>query len=324
VAYLWDGRWWAAITALVLAVAAPARGAPVPNVVASIVPIHALAAAVLDTVGEPHLLVHGNASPHSYQLRPSDARELEAADLVIWVGPRLEAFLERPLGSLARHAKRLELAEAEGVRLLPARSGGPWEADADDHGHMPQGSHASPLMADADIDPHIWLDPANAQAIVRAIAAALGDLDPERADLYAANAARSVAALGTLDGELRSRLAPVRDKPFAVFHDAYRYLEAAYGLKAVGSITVSPDRPPSAARLQALGRKLQESGAACVFGELQTPAPVVDALAEMTGARTGTLDPEGTSIADPGPQAYAELMRRNAQALVDCLDKGGA
>ncbi|MEK0081719.1 zinc ABC transporter substrate-binding protein [Benzoatithermus flavus] len=297
--------------------AAKAGQREAPKVVATILPIHALVATVMQGAGEPVLLVHGNVSPHDYQLKPSDARALQEADVVVRVGPRLEAFLERGLDGLARKARVVTLMEAPGVRLLPAREGGVWEPheheDAETAGHADHGE---------GMDPHIWLDPANAEAMVRAIAAVLGEVDLERAALYATNAERATGELAALDQELRSALAPVRGKPFIVFHDAYQYLERAYDLTAAGSITVSPDQPPGARRLAELRRKIEESGAVCVFGEARTPSPLVATLAQGRNVGTGELDPEGIAGIDPGPEAYARLMRRNVDTLVRCLSAG--
>ena len=96
----------------------------------------------MEGVGRPRLLVEGGASPHTYSLRPSEAQVLEEADLVVWVGEFLESFLTRPIQALAADAHVLELMRAEGVALLPVRTGGVWDAhdhhdeDAGDaHGH---------------------------------------------------------------------------------------------------------------------------------------------------------------------------------------------
>jgi zinc transport system substrate-binding protein len=294
------------------ALPAPAAEAPPPEVVATILPVHALVAAVMQDAGEPLLLVRDNASPHDYQLKPSDARALQEAALVVRVGAGLESFLDRPLEGLAGQARILTLSEAPGMELLPAREGGAWEPH--EHGQEEAHEHEA-----GGIDPHVWLDPRNAEAIVRATAAALAEVDPGRAALYAANAARTAAELQALDRELAAALAPVRGRPFVVFHDAYQYVEHAYGLSAAGSITVSPDRPPGARRLAELRRKIEASGAVCVFGEARASASLVEILAQGRKLGTGALDPEGMSGIEPGPAAYSTLMRRNVEVLVRCL-----
>ena len=112
---------WLILGLAALAVAAsPARAAP-PQVVASIKPLHSLIAGIMAGVGTPTLIVNGAASPHTYALRPSDARALAAAKLVFWIGPSMESFLVKPLAALSGGAEIVELDHAAGVTVLRAR-----------------------------------------------------------------------------------------------------------------------------------------------------------------------------------------------------------
>ena len=121
------------------------------NVVASIKPVHSLVAAVMKGVGEPDLIVEGAGSPHNYALKPSQARELENADVVFWVGHNLEAFLEKPLEAIATKAKVVELIDAHGLNKLSFREGGAF--DAHDHDHEEHG-HDEHAHADEKHDDH--------------------------------------------------------------------------------------------------------------------------------------------------------------------------
>lgn len=108
------------------ALAAVASGATAaPDVVVSIKPVHSLVAAIMKGVGEPQLIVDGAASPHTYNLRPSNARKLEKADVVFWVGPGLEAFLQKPLEALASKATVVELEDAKGLENCPSERAAP-------------------------------------------------------------------------------------------------------------------------------------------------------------------------------------------------------
>jgi zinc transport system substrate-binding protein len=304
-----------AVAAALLAAALlpPPADAAVPKIVVSIKPIHALVAGVMAGVGEPALIVAGGSSPHVYSLRPSDARKLDAADLVFWVGPILEGFLTKPLAALAGKADIVELDRAPGVTLLPARQGGDWEEDAHEHEHEPA---ASALEQDG----HLWLDPENAKAIVRIAAAKLAALDPGNAERYRGNAAALEQRLDALDATLRQRLRPVRGRPFVVFHDAYQYFDRRYGLAAIGSITVSPEHLPGAQRIQAIRAKVARVDARCVFSEPPFEPALMQTVIEGTGARTGVLDPEGAAL-PAGPELYFTLMDGLADALVNCLGR---
>lgn len=300
---------------LLLATAAAAE----PQVVASIRPVHSLVAGVMQGVGEPVLLLSGAASPHDYSLRPSDARALENATAIFWVGEGLEAFLAKPLGTLAGDARIVALSEAEGVVLLPTRAGGIRHEEAhDEEPHAEEHEHEDDHEHGAH-DMHLWLDPDNAAAMVDAIVGALAAVDPANGTRYAANGRELRARLAALDEALREQLAPVADRPFVVFHDAYQYFVERYGLNEVGAITVDPQRRPGAQRLTAIRARLQELGAACVFAEPQFEPAVVDTVIEGSAARKGVLDPLGASLA-AGPDQYFELLEGLAGALVACLD----
>ena len=295
----------AAALAALCALAPPAGAAP--KVVASIKPIHSLIAGVMAGVAEPDLIVAGGASPHLYTLKPSDARRLERADIVFWIGPILESFLVKPLAALGGRAAVVELDRAPGVTLLPARAGGAWEPDEDHRA-------ASALEQDG----HLWLDPENAKAIVRIAVARLAALDAADAARYAQNGAALERRLDALDAALRQRLAAVRGRRFVVFHDAYQYFERRYDLAAIGSITVSPENLPSARRVQAIRDKVRTLDARCVFREPQFEPRLVDVVIAGTKARTGVLDPEG-ALLPRGPGLYFALLNGLADGLVRCL-----
>jgi zinc transport system substrate-binding protein len=275
-------------------------------VVVSIRPIHSLVAGVMAGVGVPFLIVQGAGSPHTYSLRPSAARAIQAAEVVFWVGPQLESFLVKPLRNLSRQARVMELSVLPGLTLYPVRSGGAWEPDADE----PHGSTTS--------DPHLWLDPVNARKVVQAIVAVLGEVDPANTPRYHANGQRLSNQLDALDKELRQRLRPLSHIPYLVFHDGYQYLERRYGLRAIGSVTVDPELRPGVRRIESIRRRMREIGAVCVFSEPEFEPSLVQTIIEGTEVRTGVLDPLGADLQE-GPELYGNLMLRLAANLRDCL-----
>lgn len=293
----------------------------VPNVVASTKPVHSLVAAVMAGVGEPGLIVKGSASPHTYSLRPSDAAALENADIVFWTGHGMELFLADALDTLSTKAETVELADAEGITLLPVREGGAFEHHSHGDGHAEEGhEHEEHGHAheEGEGDMHFWLDPENAKLMVTDIAKVLSAADPDNAAKYNANAETEIAALGALETEINASLIGVKDKPFIVFHDAYQYFEKRFGLDVAGSITVSPEVMPGAARVDQLRTKVKELGATCVFAEPNFEPTIVKTIIEGTNAKAGVLDPEGSALTE-GPDLYANLLRALATGLVDCL-----
>jgi zinc transport system substrate-binding protein len=305
--------------------AGTANAAEAPAVVVSIKPIHSLVSSIMQGVGTPALIVDGASSPHTYNLKPSNARTLQEAKLVFWVGPGLEAFLEKPLEALGSNATVIELEDAPGLAKLPFREGGAFEAhdDGDEgQGHEANESHHAEHDHDhGAFDTHLWLDPSNAKAIASAITTALVAADPANALTYQANQQALDARLDALDKEIAGTVEPVKDKPFIVFHDAYQYFEHRYAVKVAGSITVSPETMPGAERISEIHRKVTDLGATCVFAEPQFEPKLVNVVAEGTKAKAGILDPEAATL-DAGPDLYFTLMRGIANNLKNCLSNG--
>lgn len=328
------------VALLPMLLAAPAPAATAPVVVVTSKPVHSLVASVMAGVGTPSLLVEGNASPHTYQLRPSQARELQRAELFVRVGGSVEPFSNDLIRVLPARAKVLTLDDAAGVATLALRTGAAFapagethqhyhdadearEHDDPEHEHEHEhdhvlGEHAHALQ-DGARDGHIWLDPANAKAIVADVAAVLADIDAANADRYRANAGELEQRLDRLAHELANELAPVKAKPFVVLHDATQYFERSFALTAVGAIQLSPAIQPGAKRLAAVRARIRELGAVCVFSEPWSRSHIVETAVEGTGAKTGTIDPEAIALA-PGPDLYFTLMHELASSMRRCLE----
>ncbi len=305
--------------AMLVAAFPPAARAAAPRVETTIQPVHSLVAGVMAGIGTPGLLIQGAGSPHAYALRPSEARRLQDADVVFWVGPMLETFLSRPLGALTRRARLVALIETPGLARHSLRRGGAWsdgdgdgDGDAHDHGHDHQ--------KDSGLDAHVWLDPRNAAAMTQTIADTLATVDPSRATRYRANAAGQIARIEQLERRLARALTPLQERPYIVFHDAYQYFEKRFGLRPAGAVTIAPDRPPGARRLTALRARIRATGARCIFIEPQFTPRTAAIIAEGTNARIAVLDPVGADIA-PGENAWFTLMERLGDNLAGCLNR---
>ncbi len=304
-----------------------------PLVVTTIKPLHAIASTVMEGVGTPLVLIDGAASPHGFSLKPSQARQLQDADAVFWIGPELTPSLAKPISSMAGHAAVVELMNAKGIEHLSFRSGADFdtndtghdhddgeEGHEDDHhesthvGHNSDEGHAH----ESGEDPHIWLNPDNGIAIADTMAATLAKIDPVNAETYRENAARFTKQIKALEVEIQSELRPLADRKFLVFHDAYHHFEHHFGVEASGSITLSPESISSADRLAEAQEKIRELNVVCVFQEPQFDSKLVDVALEDSSARKGTLDPLGTDLTN-GPDLYPDLLKNIAGSLADCL-----
>jgi len=308
----------------------------VPHVVVSIKPIHSLVAAVMEGIGEPQLLIKGAGSPHGYALRPSEAQMLAEAELVVWVGEGLETFLQRPLETLGKSARQLELADHLQNRMLPVREGGTWEGHSHDHDNHEHDHHAHDHKHDHhahdhkhdhhahdhdshdSLDHHIWTSPLLAKDIVHLVAVTLSDMDPSHQGQYKRNAAALQEKLDQLYQEVSQQLAPVSSFPYIVFHDAYQYFEKDFGLNAVGSVTIDTERSPGARRIKEVREKITELGARAVFSEPQFQSRIVATVLEGTGAKAGVLDPLGADL-PAGSEAYFSLIREMGSSLLNTL-----
>jgi zinc transport system substrate-binding protein len=297
-----------------------------PRVVATIKPLHSIAANVMAGVADPKLLLDAAVSEHTAQLTPSQVEAMHSADLIVVVGENLEAFLHKALANPDIAQKKLfEAAGVPGLTLLPARSGGLWEphhheGEAEAHDGEPGRDH-DPDHAHGGSDPHIWMDPENAKLIALALARTLGDLDPDNAATYMANARKFASDIDGLSAEIATAVKPVRDKRYIVFHDAYQYFEARFAMSPAGSITVNPEATPGAKRIKEIHDRIAQTHAACVFAEPQFESKYVETVIEGTGAKASVLD--GLGAKEPaGAQAYASMMRKLVGALTQCLGAG--
>ena len=297
--------------------------AAVPAVVTDIPAVQGIVAAVMAGVGTPSVLLGAGADPHHTALRPSEARALDQAQVVVWVGPQLSPSVARAISALADGATLVTLAEVPGTEVLPVRVSpvfAPHRDDEGEAGHDEGHDHATaPGSAPPGlIDPHLWLDPDNAVVWAEAIAATLSAADPEHAATYAANAAAFAERIAALDAEVDGLLAPVRGRPFVVFHDAYQYYEHRFDISAAAAIALSDASDPGPARIQAIRAEVAAVGAVCALAEPQFNPGLIRTVFEGQPVRIVTIDHLGGSL-PAGPALYFELIRTMSQALADCL-----
>lgn len=281
-------------------------GAMAVHVVASIKPIQLITLEITKGITTPELLVNSTASPHDYAMKPSDVRKLMQADLVVWFGPELEAFLPKVIEKQKNH---LPLSLSEQLTL---RHYSEHDDDADN------GSHEGHDHGAGSIDPHFWLGPIQAGQSAMVIANRLSELDPENADVYQQNYQNFVESMNSKINEITSRLAPYKSYGFFVFHDGYGYFEEQFELNKVGYFTLSPERKPGAKTLIQIQSALRAGAARCVFTEPQFKPSIVKSVTRGTDVTIGELDPLATDI-ELKVGGYSKFLDNLTDQYTSCL-----
>lgn len=249
-------------------------------------------------------LVAPDVDAHAYQPRPSDARAVRNADIVIVNGLGFDPWMERLVQS-AGHLHPIVIASA-GITGMAAHDDG-------EHGH--EHNHVT-------VDPHAWQDIDNVRHYIANITNALAMRDPGAAQHYAANAQRYINALAVLEHEIRSTLATLAPEQRTVVtsHDAFGYFGAAYGMRFIAASGISGEAATSATEVARLIRLLRRENVHVVFVESIADPRLIARISEEGGARIGgTLYPDTLSGPDGPASTYLALMRHNLHTLVDGL-----
>lgn len=301
-------RFFALFVAFVssLVVLAPAQAEV--RVLTSIKPLQLIAAAVQDGVGTPEVLLPPGASPHHYALRPSDVRRVAEVDLLYWIGPDMEGFLPRVLSSRNKPSVALQAVPGLQLRHFGEDSHSHESTDEHDHDHRP-----------GSLDAHLWLEPANARVIAAKMAADLVAADPANAARYQSNLSAFEQRLDALDLRLKARLAGVSGRPYFVFHEAFDYFEAAYGLQHTGVFSVAAEVQPGAQHVAAMRKRLQEVGKTCVFSEPPLRPRLAETLTAGLPVRLAELDALGGNTPVTA-QGYEQVLEKLGNDLAGCLE----
>lgn len=274
------------------------------RVLTSIKPIQQISAALLEGIDEPAVLLPPGASPHAFALRPSDRRTLANAERIYWVGPDLERFLDSLLHD---NPQARELMKVPGLVLRE------FDEEHAEHGHDDHHHDAG------NLDPHIWLSPANALTIAQWMKADLAPLYPEQAAQLDANLQRFETRINAEQEKLSARFATLKDKPYFVFHDGYGYLEEYLGIEHRGVFSLAHEIQPGARHVNALRDQLRSAGRACVFSEPQFTPRLINSLTEGLSVETAQLDPLGADIA-VSADGYIELLNSLTGSWAVCLE----
>ncbi len=284
---------------------------PQLTLVVSIQPLYLLAQEVLGDVVTVERLLPPGASPHGFQLAVSERRRLDRADLVLWVGPGMEAFLA-PLVRRRPHLQADRLAGIEwpssgAVALIPEHE----HSNEHQHEHEQENEHTHDH---SEADQHLWLNPANARVIAKALVAQLSEQltnESDRAQLHE-QLKQFLTRSSQNDQRWQAQLSAMAQQPWLVYHDALRHFQSHYQLRDYQIVTLSPEKRPGARHLYRLREQLQPGQ--CLLVEDYYPTQQAAKLAGEFNLQTFSIDPLGVSAT-----SYQTLMQNLVDQISACL-----
>ena len=300
------------VTRLALALSALAIATPAAatNVVASIKPVELLVKAVAGDSVEVSTLVPPGSSPHNYSMKPSQRRALEQADVIFWVGPDMETFLNRLLGGKEFAGRSVAFLESEGDESEH-------DEHHDEHGHDHESDAHHHDHGDGE-DPHIWVDPMLALDMAKDIRNVLSELEGVNPEELNANLERFQTELLNKEQSIRASFAGLDDISLFAYHDAFTRYAEHYGLTLEGVLTLNPELSPGARHIADVQAKLEAANHPCLLTEPQFNRQWWRSITEGLNVTFSTWDPLATDI-ESTPAGYIEFQQSVADAVLKCL-----
>lgn len=303
------------VTRLALALSALAIATPAAatNVVASIKPVELLVKAVAGDSVEVSTLVPPGSSPHNYSMKPSQRRALEQADVIFWVGPDMETFLNRLLGGKEFAGRAVAFLESEGGESEHDEH----HDEHDHHGHDHESEAHHHDHGDGE-DPHIWVDPMLALDMAKDIRNVLSELEGVNPEELNANLERFQTELLNKEQSIRASFAGLDDISLFAYHDAFTRYAEHYGLTLEGVLTLNPELSPGARHIADVQAKLEAANHPCLLTEPQFNRQWWRSITEGLNVTFSTWDPLATDI-ESTPAGYIEFQQSVADAVLKCL-----
>ncbi len=295
-------------------------------------PVYDLTKRIVGDKMNVKMIIKGNQEPHDFELKAKDMAAMSKADLFVYNGAGMEAFIPDLKKTVGDDSKFLDLSQ--GLELLehksePAADGlsdaassdeyqvvkdDTKDADKGDHEHAHDHNHEH-----GNVNPHTWLSIKNAMEELDTIYQKLATMDPDNAQYYKDNYAKSLAEFKQLDKKFSDTLSSVPDdkRYFVASHAAFNYLARDYGLKQVAVTGISPEDEPTAAQLATISDFVKKHNITTIFFEGTATPKVAETLARTTGAKTSSLYTMESLTDDEVNMGYLALMEKNLDALME-------
>ncbi|WP_169720345.1 metal ABC transporter solute-binding protein, Zn/Mn family [Sedimenticola selenatireducens] len=268
------------------------------KVVVSIKPVHSILASLMKGGDEPILLVSGSGSPFEHQLTDSQKKQIVDADMLVWTGPELEAFMIEAVEELSGKTKVVELLDQTALKILP---------------------HCCKENAR---DPFFWMDSRNILILTDELARMLMDANPARAHLYQRNRRELNAKLAEIDRRYEYGYRGLSQGVVLLYYDSLQYFSQAYAMRLGDVLSQLPPAPVPAEKLLQARSNISNGSVQCVLTEAGMPANHLSLLTNGLSVNIGELDSFGRRF-QPGPELYAQMMDYNTGVINTCLGRKG-
>lgn len=286
-----------------------ARAGSRTKVVCSIFPVYDLVRRVAAPDADVALLLPPGQNEHEYTPTSREVEEVAASQLGVMIGLGLDGWMDKVMSSAAPKARKLELGAKVKTRTIDLEMAGDEAADEARPKDQAHDEHAHEKGA---VDPHVWLDPARARAMVQAIADELAAADPPHADGYRKRAADADASLAKLDAELAARAKALETRGFITFHGSFAYFAERYDLRVLAVIEPFPGSVPTGEYVQEVLEVVRSHKVPAIFSEPQLDPHPAQVIAEAAKIPLGVLDPVGGG---KETDDYEKMLRFDMAAL---------
>ena len=283
------------------------------SLASSIRPIAMLLSAVTGDETSVNILLPGSMSPHDYRLKFSDIKLIKESELFFWIGPNLESGISKAVKThgTTNIIKLMDIDDLSWPKTTTELS-----HSHTDHNHGHDNEYESYEGVKDNRDPHIWLNPKNAVAIVATINELLAKKYPEKKEIFEKNTNIFEASLKSLNIVIRERLEEIKHKGFLVAHDGYRHFVDFYDLNQLGVVDLTDDISSSAKHKGNLNKLIDKTS--CIFTDPQHTSKAANQLAKKFDIKSRELDLLGHNI-PLGKKSYIDFLSKLSETVVECL-----
>ena len=283
------------------------------SIASSIRPIAMLLSAVTGDETSVNILLPGNMSPHDYRLKFSDIKLIKESELFFWIGPNLESGISKAVKThgTTNIIKLMDIDDLSWPKTTTELS-----HSHTDHNHGHDNEYESYEGVKDNRDPHIWLNPKNAVAIVATINELLAKKYPEKKEIFEKNTNNFETSLKSLNIVIRERLEEIKHKGFLVAHDGYRHFVDFYDLNQLGVVDLTDDISSSAKHKDNLNKLIDKTS--CIFTDPQHTSKAANQLAKKFDIKSRELDLLGHNI-PLGKKSYIDFLSKLSETVVECL-----